>query len=463
MKPPDALALSELADMERRLVYGLAEGLYPERPITEDDLTDVPARAWFRAVDALRRQGVDLRAAIPSIAVREQMVRDGATEHWIAVELVTPVTPSEFHASVRRVLQESLVRRASQHLRQALSLVENQGRDLAPEELEEKVTALISRPFCGTGRDVPTTDDEALIALRDALEAGRQREGVVASANQDQDLLTGGTVPGQLVILAAPTGLGKSAYMLQWATHVIRTQGPVMLLSLEMTADEIALRMAQQLCRVQKEELTPAHVERARLIQRQGPLYIFDSGKNIQLLAARISHLQMRHPDLKAVFVDYLGLVRDRSFGAGKTYHEVSNVVRDLKDLAQQYRLPIIALHQVSRSREGRADKRPTLSDLRDSGVIEEAANQVLFLYRKAYDGGGDDKNDPGPAELIVAKNRGGRTGTVALHWEPSVVSYYPVTRRHQEPPPATPPATPPQGWYERHESRQDLFEEVPL
>lgn len=431
------LEISELEHIERKVVLGLSRGYHSEHPLTEDDLVDVPSRAFYRSMQTLRKTG-PADPEIAPIIMREQMVRDGVADYWGPVELVAPVTHGEFHAAVHRVRQESLVRRTDARLRQALAIVRGEGRDIPPEALQEKVTSLLAHAFDGAGRDRPVTDDEALAALRDKLQEGRDDEGVVLSGHQELDAITGGAWPGQLIILAAPTACGKSALALQWITSIINGYGPVALISLEMTSEEIARRMVQQM-RVRKGDITPAHVERARQIQRKGPLYIWDRDNSLQRLAARIGNLKMRHPDLNAVFVDYLGLVRDRSFGAGKTYHEISSVVRALKDLAMEHKIPIVALHQVNRDKKNRANKRPILSDLRDSGVIEEAANQVLLLYREGYE---EQRREPGPGDITIAKNRSGPVGRVNLWFEPDFVSYYPRTERWDEPGPAPAPVS---------------------
>jgi replicative DNA helicase len=232
------------------------------------------------------------------------------------------------------------------------------------------------------------------------------------------DRVLGGLKPGRLIILGARPSMGKTALALNIGTNVVLQQKlPVLVFSLEMDPEELMERAlvsiaesSADLNRLQAAGRTIPDI--LKLIDRPGLT-------TTQLRASLIKNrLEVGQPGL--VIVDYLQLMK----GVGGTRNEeVSSISRDLKQIAREFKMPLMALAQLSREVERRMDKRPIPSDLRDSGSIEADADTVMFIYRDEYYNKDSDKR--GIAEVIVAKNRGGMIGNVELVFRPAVVKFF--------------------------------------
>lgn len=245
----------------------------------------------------------------------------------------------------------------------------------------------------------------------------------VPSGFKDIDELTSGFQPSDLIIIGGRPGMGKTAFALNIAQHVaINMKEPVAVFSLEMSKEQLAMRM---LC---AESMVDASRVRKGFISKQdwpkltnaagrladAPIFIDDSSAITVLeVRAKARRLKMEHGALSLVVVDYLQLMRSRG-NFERREQEISEISRSLKALAKELRVPVVALSQLNRAVEQRGEKKPTLADLRESGAIEQDADVIIFLYRdELY-----NKNNPsnkGKAEVIIAKQRNGPTGIVNL------------------------------------------------
>ncbi len=239
----------------------------------------------------------------------------------------------------------------------------------------------------------------------------------------DLDTRTAGLQPSDLILLAARPSMGKTAIVLNIAQHIAINQGlATAIFSLEMSKEQLVNRFLSAESRIDAQLIRNGNLspeEWTRLVEGAGvigesKLIIDDTpGITINELRSKCRKYKLDH-DLKIVIIDYLQLMS----GNGKTesrQQEISEISRALKALARELNVPIIALSQLSRQVEQRPDHRPMLSDLRESGAIEQDADVVMFLYRDEYYN--KDSPDKGTAELIVAKQRNGPTGTVRLAW----------------------------------------------
>lgn len=249
----------------------------------------------------------------------------------------------------------------------------------------------------------------------------------VPSGFPDLDELTAGFQPGDLVIVAARPSMGKTAFTLNVAQHAaISARKAVAFFSLEMSKESLVQRILCAEGRVDAGRLRKGRLmddEYARLATAAGylntaPIYIDDTPAiSVLEMRAKARRLKADRPDLEMVIVDYLQLMQ----GNGRTesrQQEVSEISRGLKALAKELNVPVVALSQLSRAVESRPDKRPMMSDLRESGAIEQDADLIMFLYRPEYYFGPVDKDGnslEGRAELIVGKQRNGATGMVPL------------------------------------------------
>jgi replicative DNA helicase len=251
------------------------------------------------------------------------------------------------------------------------------------------------------------------------MEAGTDITGT-PSGFRDLDRLTSGFQPGNLVIIAARPSMGKSALALCMAANVsVRHEQPVALFTLEMSKAEVTQRLMCAEGKVESQRLRTGKLaadDWPRLTAAcskltKAPIYVDDTGSITMMeIRSKLRRLKMREPNLGLVIVDYLQLMTSGTTVENRV-QEVSQISRALKVLARDLDVPIVALSQLSRAVEQRHDKRPILSDLRESGSIEQDADLVMFVYRDEYYNP-EDTESAGIAELILAKHRNGPTGS---------------------------------------------------
>jgi replicative DNA helicase len=240
----------------------------------------------------------------------------------------------------------------------------------------------------------------------------------------DLDRMTSGLQPGDMVVLAARPSMGKTAFAINIAEHVALNEGlPVAVFSMEMGASQLAVRVVGSIGRIDQGHLRTGKLsddEWPRLTEaieklRTVSLHIDETpGLTSSELRANARRLARQCGKLGLIVVDYLQLMSG-SGGAGGDNRatELGEISRGLKMLAKELQCPVIALSQLNRSVEQRTDKRPMMSDLRESGAIEQDADIIMFIYRDDYYH--KDSKDPGVAEIIIGKQRNGPTGTVRL------------------------------------------------
>jgi len=299
------------------------------------------------------------------------------------------------------------------------------GREGEPTELvaraEQLVFELGERRTQGDLVLFKDTLVETFQRISHLYESGAEVTGL-STGFKDLDRLTAGLQPANLVILAARPSMGKSAFALEIAAHVtVDVQLPCAFFSLEMSRQEVAQRLICSRGKVDAHAIRTGRLAKddwPRLAQACGkleaaPLFVDDTpALSLLELRARAQTLKRRHPDLGLVVVDYLQLMTTGRSEESRL-QEVSAISRGLKEIAKDLDLPILALSQLSRAVEQRHDKRPVLSDLRESGSIEQDADLVMFLYRdEYYERDEADDSKKGIAEVIVAKHRNGPIGS---------------------------------------------------
>lgn len=265
---------------------------------------------------------------------------------------------------------------------------------------------------------------QLLDRVQDLADQGADDVTGVRSGFYDLDRMTAGLQPGDLVVLAARPSMGKTAFALNIAEHVaVQESLPAVVFSMEMGAAQLALRMVGSLGRIDQQHLRTGKladhewgalseaVERLRGVS----LFIDETpGLTPAELRARARRQARSCGKLGLIVVDYLQLMSGSGGGEENRATELGEISRGLKSLAKELQCPVLALSQLNRSVESRTDKRPMMSDLRESGAIEQDADVIMFIYRDEYYTK-DACKEPGVAEIIIAKQRNGPVGTVKL------------------------------------------------
>ena len=248
----------------------------------------------------------------------------------------------------------------------------------------------------------------------------------VSSGYHDLDQMTAGLQPSDLIIVAARPSMGKTTFAMNLAEHAAMTQDkPVLIYSLEMPSEQIMMRMLASLGRINQTKVRTGQLDDedwARLsstmglLMEKGKMFIDDaSGLTPTDVRSRARRIARDHGGISMIMVDYLQLMRVPSLSDNRTL-EIAEISRSLKALAKELECPVIALSQLNRTLEQRADKRPVNSDLRESGSIEQDADLIMFIYRdEVYN---DDSPDKGTAEIIIGKQRNGPIGKVRLTFQ---------------------------------------------
>jgi replicative DNA helicase len=314
-------------------------------------------------------------------------------------------------------------------------------------EAEEAINQAQSLVF-GVADD---RDQRELARLYDLLGPAMERislqmesgQGVIGipSGFHDLDRMTGGFKDSDLIIVAGRPSMGKTALALNIALHAaLDAKKSIAIFSLEMSKEQLTERLLTSQAQIDAQRLHRGLLSEAefdRVSNSLGPLgeaaiYIDDSPSMDELtLQLKARQAKLRH-GVDLIVVDYLQLMRGRAHGGDENrVQEVSSISRALKGLARELRVPVIAISQLSRQPEQRPDKRPILSDLRESGALEQDADLVVFLFRPEYY---KSEEKPGVAEVIVAKHRNGPTGMIELKFRRDHTRFYNLETRRPEP-----------------------------
>ncbi len=371
---------------------------------------------------------------VDAITAVEELKRRGTLEevggHLAIHDLVERVpTPAAASSYARIVAETALLRRLIGAAADIMDLAFS-----APEEPERVADQAEQRIY-----DVARHDEKEQVASLNELvdqammdlEKLQNRESPfvgVPTGFRDVDTLLSGLQPGNLIIVAARPGVGKSSLVTNVARNVVvDSSRPVAMFSLEMSRWEIGMRLLCAEARVPWDSIRNKRVgaeDWSRIAQaadtlHEAPLYIIDSG-NVTLvdIRAKARRLAARSMGLGLIIVDYLQLM-SHTRRVDSRQQEIAEISRGLKMLSKELQIPVVAVSQLNRDPERRQDKRPQLSDLRESGALEQDADVVMFIHR--------DDSDPakkGLADLIVAKHRNGPTDTVPLTFLPHLTQF---------------------------------------
>ena len=298
------------------------------------------------------------------------------------------------------------------------------------EDTEKRVFDLVQRR--NTGEFVPIR--QIVMNAMDQIEKASKNDGNVtgiATGFIDLDYKTAGMQPADLILIAARPSMGKTAFVLNIAEYVaFKSNETVAIFSLEMSKEQLVNRLFALESRVDSQKLRTANlsdmdweklIESAGVIGKSNLIIDDTPGINIPTMRSKCRKYKLEH-DLKLIIIDYLQLMSGSGRGSDSRQQEISDISRSLKALARELKVPVVALSQLSRAVEQRPDHRPMLSDLRESGAIEQDADVVMFIYRDDYYN--KDTERKGISEIIIAKQRNGPIGTVELAWLPDFTKF---------------------------------------
>ncbi len=391
----------------------------------------------YEAIQSLAANGKPIDMLTVTDQLRTNKVLDevgGAIRISELTGLVSSAANAEFHARI--VAQKYLARELISYSSQVQALAFDESIDVYDlmQEAEGKLFEISKNTL---KRDVIPIENAVQDAIKKIEEAANRESGLsgLESGYHQLDRLTSGWQNSDLIIIAARPAMGKTAFVLSMAKNMaVDYNHPVAVFSLEMSSLQLVNRLISNVCSLEGEKIKSGQLtqpEWENLITRTrslstAPLYIDDTPSlSIFELRTKARRLVREH-GVKIIIIDYLQLMNATGMKFGSREQEVSTISRNLKQLAKELDIPIIALSQLNRSVETRAaddklGKRPQLSDLRESGAIEQDADIVCFIHRPEYytksSVDAEGNSIKGVAEFIVAKHRSGATDTINLHF----------------------------------------------
>jgi len=393
--------------------------------ITPDDFYRDSHRAIFTSMVALfeKNEPLDLITINNHLKDTGKLDQIGGPAYLASLTDLVPMAANLAHYA-RIVRDKAILRRLIQTSTEIASRCyeEQDDIDALLDEVEQTVFE-ISRAKSGQSYWPMKLVINETFKHIEALYERKEHITGVPTDYHDLDKMTAGLQPSDLIILAARPSMGKTALAMNMVQHVaLMHKTPVGIFSLEMSKEQLGLRMLCSVSRVDSQRLRTGFLKeqdwpkltRAYNMLLDAPIYIDDTPAiSVLELRAKARRLKTEH-DIGMLVVDYLQLMRGRS-NVQSREQEISEISRSLKAMAKELHIPVLALSQLNRSLESRPNKRPQLSDLRESGAIEQDADVICFIYRDEVYNKAEDNPKRGIAELIIGKQRNGPTGTVEL------------------------------------------------
>ena len=406
--------------MDKDEMMNVADILVP------DDFYQSEYRMIYQAMVQINSEGrpVDL------VTVHEQLksmnVPPEVSSLDFMIEVVNSVATSANAKHYAKIVKEKSLLRKVIKVNEAIMEECYAGHESADAILEETEKQLFKLLQARGAEDITPIKDVVMEAINRIEAASKQSGSVtgVPTGFTDLDYRTAGLQPSDMILIAARPSMGKTAFALNLAAHAAcKKHITTAIFSLEMSKVQLVNRFLSMESSVSAQNLRTGNlseteweklVEGASIIGNSGLVIDDTPGISISDLRSKCRKIKLEHDDLGLIIIDYIQLMTSNTRSESRQ-QEVSEISRSLKALARELNVPVVALSQLSRAVEQRPDHRPMLSDLRESGAIEQDADVVMFLYRDEYYKKDTDK--PGVAEVIIAKQRNGPVGTVELAW----------------------------------------------
>lgn len=405
-------------------------------------------RIIFKCMEDLFDRGipVDTVSVLENLRQSKLLEKIGGEETIIYLAQIVPTTANVMYYT--QIIKEKALMRAlinaSSEIVDAVRTIGDAQEVL--EYAEKRIFSITEARATRTYDLLSNVMHDVFVQIEDLKNRAQKGEGElvtgIPTGFKQLDKISSGFHRSELVIIAARPSMGKSSFAANLATQMaLKYDVPVAIFSLEMSKEQLANRILCSEAMVDLQKVQTGQIsdeEWERLVQAAGDLskskLIFDDEPDLtpRLLRAKARRMK-REYGIEVIFVDYLQLMTSRSRNYESRQQEITEISRSLKLLARELKITVVALSQLSRAVEQREDKRPRLSDLRESGAIEQDADLVMFLYRDAYykrKKESEDKmilNEPHEAELIIGKQRNGPVGTLKLMFNPKLATFYEI------------------------------------
>ena len=400
--------------------------------LTVDDFYQKQYGILFEAMVELYTENVPVDLITLQNRLKEKDVPPEISSLEFVRDMITKVPTSVNVGTYAKIVSEKAALRRLIRVNEEIASACYAGKDSVEEimeDTEKKIFQVLQRK---TNDEFVPIKDVVLNAL-DKIEAASRMKGSVTGMPTgfiDLDYKTSGFQPSDLILIAARPSMGKTAFVLNIAEYMaFRSNETVAIFSLEMSKEQLVNRLFALESRVDSQILRTGNlsdndwsslIEAAGVIGRSNLIIDDTPGISVSEHRSKCRKYKLEH-NLGIIMIDYLQLMQG-SRKSESRQQEISDISRSLKEIARELQVPVVALSQLSRAVEQRPDHRPMLSDLRESGAIEQDADVVMFLYRDDYYNHDTEKKDV--AEVIIAKQRNGPIGTVELAWLPRYTKF---------------------------------------
>ena len=400
--------------------------------LTVDDFYQKQYGILFEAMVELYTENVPVDLITLQNRLKEKDVPPEISSLEFVRDMITKVPTSVNVGTYAKIVSEKAALRRLIRVNEEIASACYAGKDSVEEimeDTEKKIFQVLQRK---TNDEFVPIKDVVLNAL-DKIEAASRMKGSFTGMPTgfiDLDYKTSGFQPSDLILIAARPSMGKTAFVLNIAEYMaFRSNETVAIFSLEMSKEQLVNRLFALESRVDSQILRTGNlsdndwsslIEAAGVIGRSNLIIDDTPGISVSELRSKCRKYKLEH-NLGIIMIDYLQLMQG-SRKSESRQQEISDISRSLKEIARELQVPVVALSQLSRAVEQRPDHRPMLSDLRESGAIEQDADVVMFLYRDDYYNHDTEKKDV--AEVIIAKQRNGPIGTVELAWLPRYTKF---------------------------------------
>ncbi|KQC14771.1 MAG: hypothetical protein APR63_05180 [Desulfuromonas sp. SDB] len=409
--------------------------------LTPEDFYIPEHRIIFESISRIfkktRETNVDLVTVGDELRSMKKLNEIGGVAYLAELEsnLLSTANAQEY---IRRVKGRSILRKLIETCHKLITIAVNSDEDPAQQldNAESLIFRIRQEQISQDFKILPELINEAILEIENLHQHKGEMSGIPTYFTK-LDEMTRGLQRQELIVLAARPGMGKTALALNIAMQVaVRANYPVILFSIEMSGKRLVNRILISWSRIPSSKVNKGFINQdefqnitdAASVLADADIFIDDFGA-ISLLELRAKarrkaeDLSRQGKQLGLIIIDYLQLIRYTEQRVDNRQQEVANISMSLKALAKELNVPVLALSQLSRASEQRTTRKPQLSDLRESGAIEQDADVVMFLHRDHYYNP-EDEDKKNRAELIVAKQRNGPTGVINLHWTPEILRF---------------------------------------